>query len=218
MDPERLPQGNPWHSYYAVRLAWSDATANLYRSVNLANLPTNARLLEAPQFIDVRAGKTRTTLLCGGLPYHRRFGLRKLDTLLIVPGETARSFRLAIGIDLPHPMPAARGFLAPRTEVPAAARPPAASGWLFHLDCRNVIATHWAPWLSDGRVAGYRVRLLETDGRNVEVGLRSFRPVEAADKINPGDAPPSELPVEGDQVTIRMGPHEWIEAVARFSE
>ena len=55
-------------------------------------------------------GKQRTTLLCGGLPYHRRFGPRKFDTLLVVQGETARTFRLGIGIDVPHPMAAAPGF------------------------------------------------------------------------------------------------------------
>ncbi|MHC4180952.1 MAG: hypothetical protein ACYSWU_25930, partial [Planctomycetota bacterium] len=134
LDVDQLPGANPWDSYYAARFAWSDATANLYRSVSLANLPTDTVQLEAPHFVDVRSGKARTTLLCGGLPYHRRFGLRKLDTLLVVRGETARHFRLGIGIDLPHPMPAAIGFLAPQTMRFGLAPPPAASGWLFHLD------------------------------------------------------------------------------------
>jgi len=218
LDVEQFPDNNPWHSYYAARLAWNDATANLYRSANLANLPTDAALLEAPHFIDVRAGKTRTTLLCGGLPYHRRFGLRKLDSLLIVGGETARSFRLGIGIDLPNPMPAALDFLTPATTFSAAAPPPAPSGWLYHLDCRNVIATHWEPWLSDGRMIGYRVRLLETDGRKVTLGLRSFRPVQSAQEIKPGDTPPRELTVEGDRVEIPIGPHQWMDVAARFAD
>ena len=81
--------------------------------MNLANLPTELTQFESPHFLDIRRDKQRTTLLCGGLPYHRRFGLRKLDTLLVVQGETARSFRLGIGIDVPHPMAAALGFLAP---------------------------------------------------------------------------------------------------------
>lgn len=216
LDVDQPPGPNPWNSYYAARFAWSDATANLYRSVSLANLPTDATLIEAPHFVDIRAGQVRTTLLCGGLPCHRRFGLRKLDTLLVVRGETARRFRLGIGIDLPHPVPAALGFLAPQTMLAAAAPPPAPSGWLFHLDARNVIATDWEPLLSDGGAMGFRVRLLETDGRKVRLGLRAFRLVESAQKIKSGDTPPVELPVEGDQVTIDLGPHEWVEMEARF--
>jgi alpha-mannosidase len=216
LEIDQLPGSNPWDSYYAARFAWSDATANLYRSVSLANLPTDTVQFEAPHFVDVRSGKARTTLLCGGLPYHRRFGLRKLDTLLVVRGETARRFRLGVGIDLPHPMPAAIGFLGPQTIQFGMARPPAPSGWLFHLDARNVLATHWEPLSSDGRVEGVCVRLLETDGRKARLNLRCFRPIRSAQKILPGDVPPDELPVEDDQVTISLGPHEWVEVEARF--
>ncbi len=216
LDVDQLPGPNPWDSYYAARFAWADATANLYRSVSLANLPTDAVQLEAPHFIDVRSGKVRTTLLCGGLPYHRRFGLRKLDTLLVVRGETARRFRLGVGIDLTHPMPAALGFLAPQTMLSPVASPPVPSGWLFHLDVRNVLATHWEPLSSEGRVDGFRVRLLETDGRRVRLGLRCFRPVASAQKILSGDTPPDELPVKADLITMSLGPHEWAEVEARF--
>jgi len=216
LDVGQPPGPSPWHSYYAARFAWGDPTANLYRSVSLANLPTDAVQLEAPHFIDIRSNKVRTTLLCGGLPYHRRFGLRKLDTLLVVRGETARRFRLGVGIDLPHPVPAAIGFLAPQTMRFGLAPPPVPTGWLFHVDARNVLATHWEPCLSEGRVEGFRVRLLETDGRRVRAELRCFRPVESAQKILCGDTPPDELPVKNDQVTIDLGPHEWAEVETRF--
>ena len=65
---------------------------------------------------------------------------------------------------------------------------------------------------------GVRVRLLETDGRRVRLGLRCFRPVESAQKTLPGDAPPDELPVDGDQITVRVGPHEWCELQTRFTQ
>ncbi|GAG33984.1 unnamed protein product, partial [marine sediment metagenome] len=113
LDVEREPDPDPWNSYYALRLAWGDATAEMCRSVHLTSQSTDGVQLEAPHFVDVRGEKTRTTLLSGGLPYHRRFGLRKLDTLLVVRGETARRFRLGIAVDLPHPAPAALSFLAP---------------------------------------------------------------------------------------------------------
>ena len=216
VDADRLPRRDPWNSYYAARFAWSDATANLYRSVSLANQPTDCVQLEAPHFIDIRCENSRVTLLTGGLPYHRRFGLRKLDTLLLVHGERSRRFRLGIGIDLPHPVPAALDFLAPETVHRQIASPPLASGWLFHLDVRNVIATHWEPWVDEGRVQGVRVRLLETDGRSTRLGLRSFRPVASAQKINPGERPPTALTVDGDRTTVNLGGHEWAEVEIRF--
>ena len=145
LDIDRQPDANPWDSYYAARFAWKDDAAGLCRSVNMANVPTELAQIESPYFLDICRGKRRTTLLCGGLPYHRRLGPRKLDTLLVVQGETARTFRLGIGIDVPHPMAAALGFLAPPLVVPDQPPPPSPTGWFFHLDCRNVLATHWEP-------------------------------------------------------------------------
>ncbi|NQU23266.1 MAG: hypothetical protein HQ567_18455 [Candidatus Nealsonbacteria bacterium] len=217
LDPDLQPGPRAWQSYYAVRLAWNDATANLYRSVGLANLPTDAVQLEAPHFIDIRSDRTRTTILTAGLPYHRRFGLRKLDTLLIVRGEQARRFRLGIGIDLPHPVPAALDFLAPPpvlTDVPS---PMAPTGWLFHLDSRNVVATDWSPVLVEGRLAGFRVRLMETDGRRVDLGLRCFRRPESAAKLRfDGTPDDAKLSIDGDRIIVPLAAHEWTELEARF--
>ena len=203
LDIERQPGANPWDSYYAARFAWKDETA-IYRGVGLANVPTELKQIESPHFIDVRRNKQRTTLLCGGLPYHRRFG-RKLDTLLAVQGETARSFRLGIAIDPPHPMSAALSFLSPPLVLSDHPSPPSTVGWFFHLDCRNVVATHWEP-LPDG----FRVRLLETDGRDVQLGLRCFRAVASARTIG-CDNSPSNLTVEGDRVVVPLRPHKWLD-------
>ena len=216
LEIDKEPGTNPWASYYAARLAWDDATSDVFRSVNMASVPTEGVRLEAPHFIDIRWGKSRTTLLTGGLPYHRRFGPRKLDVLLVVRGEAARSFRFGIGIDLPAAMPAAIGFLAPETVVPAARCPPAKSGWLFHLDCRNVIATYWEPLFTAASLIGFRVRLLQTEGWRAKLGLRSFRSVKSATKIRPGDADPLQLPVDGDHITVDLGPYEWAEVEAEF--
>ncbi len=234
LDIDRPPGPNPWDSYYAARFAWKDEAAGLYRSVNMSCLPTELTQFESPHFLDVRRDKQRTTLLCGGLPYHRRFGPRKLDTLLVVRGETARSFRLGIGIDVPHPLGAALGFIAPPLALPDQPPPRTPTGWLFHLDCRNVLATHWDPLLTNDddsspgesdagnrRMAaagarGFRVRLLETDGCGVRLGLRCFRAVESAQKLNPGDLPPVELMVEGDRIDVPLGPRQWTEVEVLF--
>jgi alpha-mannosidase len=96
-------------------------------------------------------------ILTGGLPYHCRFGARMLDSLLIVHGETARKFRIGIGIDLPHPATAAMDFVAPDAIAVETAAPPmpARHSWIFHVDARNVVATNWEPLLAgDGEGVG----------------------------------------------------------------
>ena len=221
LDPQRQPDANPWNSYYAARFAWGQDTPTLYRSVNQATLATEAGQLESPHFVEIRCEAGRTTILTAGLPYHRRRGMRRLDSLLIVRGETARQFRLGIGLDLTQPMAAALDFAACCPEahapgwplVPVAVRPKNHSAWLFHLDSRSVIATHWEPIVEGGLVAGVRVRLLETEGRHVSLGLRSFRAIQSAQKAGGADRPPTDLTVEGDRVTVPLRPYEWAEVV-----
>jgi alpha-mannosidase len=217
LDIKRLPEGNPWASYYAARFAWTDETADVFQGVGFCRQPSEGKFLEAPHFIDIRSPRTELTLFPCGLPYHRRFGIRKLDTLLVVPGESARSFRLGIGVDVKYPAHAAIDSLAmppdPGRREPA---PKSTWGWLFHLDSRNVLATHWEPLADQRRATGFRVRLLETEGRRAELVLRSFRPVESARKVDFQGGLQSELPVEGDQITIDLGPREWAQVEATF--
>lgn len=217
LDIERAPGPNPWDCYYASRFAWSDATASLYRAVNLADRPTEAALIEAPLMLDIRSAKTRTTILSAGLPYHRRFGLRKLDTLLIVAGESARRFRLGIGIDLPGPVAGAWQFLAPPPVVEEVAAPGTAAGWLFLVEARNVMASGWQPFWDSAGLAGLRVQLWETEGRQTRLGLRACRPPRWARRIDPPDAPARPLAVEGDRVTIELAAHAWANVEIGFT-
>lgn len=218
LDVDRLPGPDPWDSYYACRFAWSEFASEVLRSVNGLTCRTDARLIHSPYFVDVRGMETRTTILAGGLPYHRRFGTNKLDTLLVVGGETARRFRLGLAVDARHPLPAAQDFLAPAAVMAERACPPqAVQGWLFHLDARNVVATAWAPVASGTAVAGFRVRLLETEGRKAEVHLRSFRPMRDARRVDFSGQTVMELAVEEDRATINLGPHQYVEVEATFA-
>jgi alpha-mannosidase len=215
-DSDYETSADPWESYYASRLAWSDDAANLYRAVNQVVVRTDAQRMESPLLTDIRYDDKRISLLAGGLPYHRRCGLRKLDTLLIVQGETSRRFRLGLGIDLVNPLATAIDFLSPVNVLPDVPPPQATSGWIFHIDTRGVLATQWSPLDEAQPQAGFRVHLLETLGRMVSPKLRCFRPPTAARKIPPPDEPVVELAIDSDSVTTSLRPYEWSELEIRF--
>ena len=40
LEIERMPEGNPWNSYYAARLAWTDETADVSQGVGLCRQPS----------------------------------------------------------------------------------------------------------------------------------------------------------------------------------
>jgi alpha-mannosidase len=220
LDIDRQPRADAWNSYYACRFAWGDDSAELRRSVGLTSQLTDARNLEAPYFIDVKAGRTRAVILTGGCAYHRRVGQRMLDTLLVARGDTRRRFRLGISAGLAHPAAAALALVDPLVVVDRAAAPKTPTGWLFHLDAKNVVATRWSP-LGDGGAGspecgggppvGFRARLWETEGRAGRVHLRCFRPVKAARQIDLRGETVLELNVSGDQVAIDFAPYEWLE-------
>jgi alpha-mannosidase len=250
LQTDHQPGPDPWESYFAARFAWGDDTAELVRGVGFTEEVTESTFLEAPQFVDLRQNNAHTTIFTAGLPYHRRFGPHKLDTLLLVRGETSRKFRLGIGLDLPHPAPVAMEFLTPDLIRPQSPPPSSPFGWLFHLDAKNVIATHWemlvgpacragpgsecgdsvppSPARQAGPTpqagptaqagpAGFRVRLLETEGRGCRVGLRSFRAPAAARLLDASGAATATLEVVGDRITAEIPAYGWIEIEAEYA-
>jgi len=209
---EQLGQ-DPWTSYVAARFAWSEDDADIFRSVALTRVKTEAKHIEAPHFLEVESARGRLAILTAGLPYHRRSGSRMLDTLLQVRGESARVFRFGIGVGVSQPAAAALEMLTPATVSQAAESPPSSvSGWLFHLDARNVVATHWesVPTPTGAGIAGFRVRLLETMGQAGRVQLRAFRPPVHARQIDAAGNTILELPIEGDKIVMHLAEYEWI--------
>jgi alpha-mannosidase len=219
LEIDEQPRADPWNSYYASRFAWADETADVFRGVHQATLPTEAKKLEAPLFVELRAEKFRTTILTGGLPYHRRVGPRMLDSLLVVRGEQRRTFRLGIGLDLPYPQTHALDLLAPPMLIAQTAAPPAsgAAGWLCHVDLKNIVATHWDTLEEEGRVVGFRARLLETEGRPGRARLRTFRPISAARQVDFRDETLVSLGLEADAVLLDFTAHEWVAIEARWA-
>ena len=179
LEIDEAVTGDPWESYFAVRFAWPDEAAEIYRDVGGVRQFTEAKRLEAAHYLELSASRNRTTVLTGGLPYHRRSGPRMLDCLLVVAGETRRRFRYGVGLDLAHPMQQALELLQPIVTIRQSIRPagPHASNWLFHVDAKNVVATHWSTLRTGDRADGFRVRLLETEGLSGRVRLRALRDV-----------------------------------------
>ena len=218
LEPEQELEPDPWNSYYSCRFAWPDEAADLFRTVAGVRTPTQAKRLETPLYLELEAPKQQTAFFTGGLPYHRRLGMRKLDSLLIVRGETARRFTLGVGVDVAYPHQEALALLTPTTAVAADSPPPAGadSGWLFHIDSRNVVATHWRPLIEDGAAVGFRVRLLEAYGRPAEVTLSTFRQVASAHRLDFRGEPQGECEAAGEAVRLSMTGREWTELEVRF--
>lgn len=216
LDPLEETKSDPWNSYYCCRFAWGDETSDLFRTANETRQPASGQRFEAPHYIEMLNPKNSTTILTGGLPYHRRHEHRMLDSLLITRGERQRNFRVGIGIDLTHPMLDAIGLLTPLVVVPGVQRPTSASGWLFHLDSRNVVATHWEPLVDEGKVTGFRTRLLETAGRPAGLTLSAFKPVGSAVRMDFLGQRLDQCQVLDGKIKLDLAAHEFVEVVGRW--
>ena len=221
LEDVAVPRADAWGSYVAARFAWPDDAAELYRGVGLTRQKTQAAHLEAPEYLEIDSGSASISILTGGLAHHRRAGARMLDTLLVVRGETARRFAFGIGVEVPYPASAAIEFLAP-TCMALTSGPPAesASGWFFHVDAKNVLATYWESLVdraadpespSSRSPRGFRARFLETAGRAGRAALRTYRPVQSARQIDFLGQTMLELRVEGDKIMLDFTAHEWID-------
>jgi alpha-mannosidase len=218
LDAKTEPLPDPWNSYYAVRFAWNDAAADMWRAVAQSAEPTDAKRLEAPHYLELRGESTRTAILTGGLPYHKRTGMRIIDSLLAVRGERSQKFRLGIGIDLKYPLSSALELLSPPTTVAQSAAPPCPSpaSWLLHLSARNVMATHWEPLVEEDELRGVKVRLLETEGRPAKCRLSAFRPFGMARQVDFCGEEIAALPIVDRAVEVELKRGGWIEVEARW--
>ena len=218
IEPLAVPGDNPWDSYYACRFAWADENAKLWRGAPEIRERGEGRRMEAPLYLEVDLEDHRLAIFSCGLPFHRRTDPRMLDSLLIVRGEDARRFEMAIGLAVKYPLHEAYAQLTPALISPRAQGPSAdrVQGWLMHVDSRNVLATAWTPHIRDGRLAGFRVRLLETSGRSVHTRVRAFRPLTQAQKLDFLGQSLGMCPVRDGAAEIDIGAHEWVELEARW--
>lgn len=195
---------DPWNSYFAARFAWKDETAELFGALNQIRQPLGRKKIESPYFIDLETEKERTSILTGGIPWHRRRGSRELDSILMVKGETRQIFSMGIGIDLTHPVQSAVSMLTPPRSLFQTSPPPAPveTSWLFQIDTRNVVATAWSPLIEGGKVVGFRVGLLETMGRRSHLHLSTFRELISAKRIDGNGKQLDEIDIEDGKLAM----------------
>jgi alpha-mannosidase len=233
----KMPDGDPWSNYVASRFAWNDSAATLTRSVLGGAHGVQVERFESPHFLEIATESQRITILNGGLPFHRKTGPRMVDSLLIVTGETERHFRFGLAIDADYPMQAAMDFLAPPTVVESPGGPPVAgsSGWLFHMNAKNVQILQFLPPIrssttaedgqptpeseaarSDDQAFGFAVRLAETEGRQRPVRLECYRTPTSATRRDFQGRMLGQLPIVDDAVLIEMNAYEIVDVDLRF--
>jgi alpha-mannosidase len=238
LRPVRLPDGDPWSNYFASRFAWNDSAATLTRGVLGSAHGVQWERFESPHFVEIATETQRTTLLFRGLPFHRKTGPRMLDSILVVGGETSRTFRFGIAIDRDYPMQSALDVLVPPVVVATPNGPPAAgrSGWLFHIDAKNVQILQILPLKqpepgeedpSDAETSanvvptggyGFRLRLQETEGRQRPVQIRCFRTPSFACQRDFRGKRIATMRVVDDGVLFEPAPFEIIDLELRFGD
>jgi hypothetical protein len=216
IQPTQAPHGFPWHAYFGSRFAWREERAALLRGVCGAAYVTGHTRPTTPDYLELRVGSQNTVLFPGGLPYHQRHGTRMLDVLLITPGETQRTFQLALSLDRPSPQQTAQGLLTPVVAVPTTQGPPhiGATGWLFHLDAPNLMLTEMRP-AADGENA-LEARLQEITGYGGSATLRCVRDPKQARSVDARGTPLADLPVQGDAVQLEFGRNEVLTVRVEF--
>jgi hypothetical protein len=246
LEPQRELGADLWRSYIASRLAVSDEAIAVRRGRHWLSDETGRERIESPEWIEIHDGIGTVTCFAFGLPLHRRASTAWLDTLLMVAGESERRFQFALAIDEPYPARAALSLLtagqAPFLDMPDA--PNASRGWFLHVAAKNVLMTHLEPLpalavggISDAEngnnrnttsasetpptsdiqpARGIRIRLLETEGRDVQTTISAFRAFRAAQTTDFRGNSTGVLSVVDGCARFDIGAHRWIQIEAEW--
>lgn len=219
----KAPEGDPWTNYVGLRFAWNDANQSLTRSLQeTACLVQDESRFESPSYLELASESERTTILTGGLSFHRLTGPRMLDTLLVTEGESQRRFRFAVAVDQPYPLQAALDWELPATAVPVVNGPPhaATTGWFFHVNARNVQLRRVLPLRGEAArdgASGCIVRLQETEGQNRNFRLECCRIPTSARQVDLDGGNLHTFSIEQGAVLVSMAPYELCDVELRFT-
>ena len=205
----KAPTGDPWKNYIASRVAWGDGAAQLYRGVAGFAHPTSADSFCAPEFIEVDGLLGKAAILTGGLPYHVLRDTRKLDTLLIVQGETqSRDFCQALTVGLTS-APALAHAWQVENEAISARAPRHESGWFFHVDQPGVMPIRWWSLCEKDQIIGLGVLLQNTAELPAAGLLRTFRPPRQAREFDLTGEELADMEICEAGMHFHLEPFEW---------
>lgn len=215
----RLPSGNPWMTYFASRFAWENEGASIVRSMLGQARGFRMERFEAPDYIEVADSDTRLAILPHGRPYHRRSGHRMLDSLLIVEGETERSFDFTVDFDQAWPMRVATELQRPILQQQVQDREPsgAAAAWIFGLSSKNVLAARVRMEQGTENSPDALVLLLqETEGRPTKCTVRTARTPRKAQLRTADGTVLTNLDLSAGGVEVEMGRFQIREVALTF--
>jgi alpha-mannosidase len=216
LDPQSLPEGDIWRSYFASRLAWTDDAIAVRRGGNWMAYETGRERIESPEWIEINDGIGAVLCCAFGLPYHRRASPSWLDTLLIVASEERRRFQFALALDESYPLRTTLGLMTagqnPIMSLPL--EPNSSRGWFLHVGAKNIVATH-IERLSGPR-GDIRVRLLETEGRATQTSLAAYRPFAAARTTDFRGNSSGVLSMVDGSIAFDIAAHQWIQIEAEW--
>lgn len=216
LDPQQLPDGNLWASYFGSRLAWADDALSIRVGAQCSGRETEREQIESPEWVEIDDLIGRITIFPLGLPFHRRSSTTWLDTLLLPAGEEHRRFQFAIGLDVPSPTQAACALLSAGqpfiVEMPSAASAP--KGWFLHVGAKNAIITHIEPLGTPPN--GVRLRIFETEGRDTRTAVSAFRPFRTANLTDFRGQPLEVLSVVDGAAQLDLGPNRWLQIEAEW--
>lgn len=211
IDLKRELLEDPWASYVALRSAWVSESAVLTGIVGGNRQSLSRGRLISPLLVEIDEVEHRTSLLTGGLAYHRRHGERFLDSLLMVRGETAKEFHLGIGVDLPQPIIAAETFLESPMRLDAVPGPPrsGALNWFFAAEPSQAqVQLLSSLYDQAGNLCGVRVSVRELTGKLVPCRIRCLRDISRAYRSDADGKSVGKLTVEKDSVLVTLSGNE----------
>lgn len=204
--------GPPLDHHVACRFAWNENDdVQIRRSLHAQGVETARGWFTAPHFVTLERQATRgpddaVTILTGGLPWHTLAAGHVLDSILLLPGGTVATRRLAVGLDLERPWDAAFDFLAGRTQSAA----------VDTSDNLRLTGARVEPG-PDGTTR-VRVGLLESAGRAGEVRVGwTAEPIRAVACTAAGRSR-DEVGVRiADGATlVHLAAHEWLHLDLEF--
>ncbi len=234
INPLKMPEGDPWSNYFGSRFAWHDSGAAFSGSLYGVAQPLKMERIESLDFLEIASDAERTTIVPCGLPFHRKTGMRMVDSLLIVDGESERKFRFVIALDQNFAGELTRDVTSPVRAISTTSGPPRSgpTGWFYKIDTRLVQVTKLMPLMvepvertSDWEQPepevqslgkGFALRMQETEGRYESVYLELFRRPSSARVRDGRGRTISDLPPSGDGLRIEFSPFAIIDVEVKF--